>query len=57
MSPNMILISYFIKHDYDVWFENEKLSDKAESIDKEESTDLLSYLQKYVFQKNKRHKC
>ena len=57
MSPNMILISYFIKHDYGVWFENEKLSDKAESIDKEESTDLLSYLQKYVFQKNKRHKC
>ena len=40
MSPNMILISYFLKHNYDVWFENKESSDKEESTDKKKSTDL-----------------
>ena len=33
-SPNMILIIFFLKHNYDNWLENEK-----ESTDTEESTD------------------
>ena len=36
----MILISYFLKHNYDVWFENEELSDKEILTGKEESTAL-----------------
>ena len=35
----MIVISYFLKYICNVWFENEKLSDKEEWTDKEESTD------------------
>ena len=35
----MIVISYFLKHIYNVWFENEKSSDKEEWTDQEESTD------------------
>ena len=35
----MIMISYFLKYIYNVWFENEKLSDKEEWTDKEESAD------------------
>ena len=36
----MILISYFLKHNYNVRFENEESSDKEILTDKEESTAL-----------------
>ena len=44
---NMILLIYFLKHNYNIWFENkkestdkEKLIDKEELINKAESTDV-----------------
>ena len=32
----MILIIYFLKHNYDDWFENEESTDKTRESDKEE---------------------
>ena len=29
----MILLIYFLKHNYGNWFENDKLNDKEESVD------------------------
>ena len=36
----MILILYFLKHNYDDWFENEELTETTRESDKEESVSL-----------------
>ena len=36
----MILLIYFLKHNYKDWFKNEELGDTTRKSDKEESVDL-----------------
>ena len=36
----MILLIYFLKHNYKDWFKNEELDDTTRKSDKEESVDL-----------------
>ena len=36
----MILILYFLKHNYDDWFENEESTETTRESDKEESVSL-----------------
>ena len=39
---NMILLIYFLKHNYNIWFENKKEStDKEKLIDKEELINMM----------------